>query len=327
MRDDIEVGDILGKGAFGKIEAIQSIKHHYPSADSAENCSHESSHEGDRDGNKVIKRLKSSLKKSTRDIAAKDLALESRFLHKFNHPNIIKLCGEGSNPGSLNFFLVLERIEKTLSHQILQWRHDEYIRNQNQTNQMQQLSILQDISSAMTYIHEQNVIYRDLKPDNIGLNHCNVAKLFDFGLAKELDLKDKVNEDQYKLTGCCGSRRYMAYEVASYKPYGHPADVYSFGIVAYEMWCLEQIWKNESIESHYQKAYVERRRPTMKRSVPLSIRKLIQSCWLHEPSARPQFSDIQNELQACKIDFTKKSNYLRNLNLMKCLKHSQRQNN
>ena len=56
----------------------------------------------------------------------------------------------------------------------------------------------------------QGLIYRDLKPDNIGFDHEERVKLFDFGLAKELKPELKAKSEGYLLTGNTGSRRYMA---------------------------------------------------------------------------------------------------------------------
>lgn len=53
-----------------------------------------------------------------------------------------------------------------------------------------------------------SIIYRDLKPENIGFDVYGNAKLFDFGLAKELRVEDQVDKDQYKASGRTGTRRY-----------------------------------------------------------------------------------------------------------------------
>ena len=58
------------------------------------------------------------------------------------------------------------------------------------------------------------ILFRDLKPDNVGFDIRGDAKIFDFGLAKELHPQDKVGADQFRLSGVTGSRRYMAPEGA-----------------------------------------------------------------------------------------------------------------
>jgi serine/threonine protein kinase len=77
-----------------------------------------------------------------------------------------------------------------------------------------------------------SIIYRDIKPQNIGSDIRGVFKLFDFGLAKELKDKDLVAPpDFFDATGACGSRRYMSPEVLLCKEYGLSADGGCFFIV------------------------------------------------------------------------------------------------
>jgi serine/threonine protein kinase len=68
---------------------------------------------------------------------------------------------------------------------------------------MYRIQIAIDIANAMQYIHSLNLVYRDLKPDNIGFTKNGVVKLFDFGLTRELKLIDKVTDgsNNYRLTG------------------------------------------------------------------------------------------------------------------------------
>jgi len=74
---------------------------------------------------------------------------------------------------------------------------------------IEQSYVAYDIGSALRYMHRHNIIYRDLKPQNIGFDVRNDVKLFDFGLSRELPLKDMTEEGMYKMTGQTGSRRYM----------------------------------------------------------------------------------------------------------------------
>jgi serine/threonine protein kinase len=144
----------------------------------------------------------------------------------------------------------------------------------------QRLKIASCIASALTYLHDNcRIIYRDIKPENIGFHkkfhpqcYCGyqrktgcrdgcscfveVTKLFDFGLAKELKPKYRKSHpaypglDTYKLTGCTGSRRYMAPEVCFSQPYNEKADVYSFGILLYQVTSLVTPFDGFSMGRH-----------------------------------------------------------------------------
>jgi serine/threonine protein kinase len=68
-----------------------------------------------------------------------------------------------------------------------------------------------DVVFSFLLCHANSIIYRDLKPENIGFDVYGNAKLFDFGLAKELRIEDKVDKDQYNASGRTGTRRYSKF--------------------------------------------------------------------------------------------------------------------
>lgn len=90
------------------------------------------------------------------------------------------------------------------------------------------LAIALDIARGMEYIHSQGVIHRDLKPENILFDEDFCVKIADFGIACEEAFCDVLAEDP-------GTYRWMAPEMIKHKPYGHKVDVYSFGLLLWEM--------------------------------------------------------------------------------------------
>ena len=89
-------------------------------------------------------------------------------------------------------------------------------------------------------------------------------KIFDFGLAKELDPKKrKVEGGLFNLTGLTGSRRYMAPEVILCKPYNLKADVYSFAIVCWELTSLKVAFDGYDVEKH-SRAVISGERPKLR---------------------------------------------------------------
>lgn len=157
----------------------------------------------------------------------------------------------------------------------------------------ERLSVAYDIASALSYLHERNIMYRDLKPDNIGFDVRGDAKLFDFGLATEFE-SDKTKKGTYKLTGDTGTIRYMAPEVALSQPYTFTADCYSFGILLWHMLSLEMPYARSSDTTVARMVLHGGHRPKIDGNWPSEVRRLLQDSF-GSPPRRPQMS------QACEI--------------------------
>ena len=175
----------------------------------------------DRSRKYVVKRLDTeSMDKINFLKGAVDLAMEARFLAALSHMNVIKLYGVSTDgPFADNFFLVLERVDETLTKRIKKWmdidRQCKGItgvftgskRKLRELTSEQMLSAF-EIAKGTSHLHEKKIIFRDLKPDNCGFNSSGVLKLFDFGLARELKDSERVKDGTYKMTGFTGALRY-----------------------------------------------------------------------------------------------------------------------
>jgi serine/threonine protein kinase len=147
-----------------------------------------------------------------------------------------------------------------------------------------------------------SLVFRDLKPDNVGVNLRGDYMLFDFGLAKELKKKDLVQApDSFKATGLTGSRRYMAPEVVLSDNYGFSVDVYSFGLVFWETMALKIPYgKGLSVAKHFQEVVQQGRRPDTSKTrkiISPRLQSVMEACW-SSPSTRPNFDAICEDLRA-----------------------------
>lgn len=156
----------------------------------------------------------------------------------------------------------------------------------------------------ITYIlFVSRIIYRDLKPDNIGFDSNGVLKLFDFGLAKQhINTCMKVN-DLYSLTGNTGSLRYMAPEVARKLPYDYRVDSYSFGLLFWQICKLAVPFQSFTVEMHNELVVHKGHRPEVDNMWPLAWRDLMKRCWHSNIYKRPEFGEIVEILQK-EVDMT-----------------------
>lgn len=136
-----------------------------------------------------------------------------------------------------------------------------------------------------------SIIYRDLKPDNIGFDVRDDVKLFDFGLAKELPQGD--DEDAvYKLSAETGTRRYMAPEVGLGKPYNLKADVYSFGILMWQILTLAVPFSGYTIGMFNKAVFDKGARPKLQPEWSEHISGLMSSSWTSKINDRPSFEEL-----------------------------------
>jgi len=131
----------------------------------------------------------------------------------------------------------------------------------------------------MHYLHKNRIVYRDLKPENIGFDNRGVLKLFDFGAAYEFPQDLDLNLE-HPLPGGEGTPTYMAPEVAMKRPYNLMADVYSFGIILWQITELKVVYqKYENCPLFYIVVIRGGKCPPISSSVPKRVRKLLNKCW------------------------------------------------
>jgi predicted Ser/Thr protein kinase len=149
---------------------------------------------------------------------------ESRALASLNHPNITAVYEAGKAEDL--FFLTMEYVDGVNLRQAQEGRGLE---------PGQALAIVPQICDALQYAHDQGVVHRDIKPENILLDREGRVKIADFGLAKLL----RPTEADPTLTGTqqvMGTLHYIAPEqIRTPQNVDHRADIYSLGVVFYEM--------------------------------------------------------------------------------------------
>jgi len=124
------------------------------------------------------------------------------------------------------------------------------------------------------------------------------VKIFDFGLAKELDpsLRHGCTE-YYELSGNTGSLRYMAPEVARSEPYNLTADVYSFGLLLWQVCSLELPYDGMNRQDHAELVVHGNERPPLDSSWSTPLRILMKRAWEPDPGVRPSMDSIYKILK------------------------------
>lgn len=146
---------------------------------------------------------------------------------------------------------------------------------------------------GMTYLHSGTppVLHRDLKSANLLLDESYTAKVCDFGLSR-LKAQDR------SMTGNCGTVQWMAPEVLANQRYAEPADVYSFGIIVWEMLTGECPYEGMSAIQCALAVLNGDHRPEIPSWCPPALSALIRACWEQNPERRPSFAQIIMALDA-----------------------------
>lgn len=205
----------------------------------------------------ALKHLKRRLVHSPKDFqrAACDLATEAAYMSALDHPNILAVRGlpvdglaafaDGDHDG---YFLITDRLTGTLGDRIQEWK---------KTNIDKVPSIKEkaeyalQVASALNYLHANRIVFRDLKPHNMGFaaDASGTIQLFDFGLCRELPAAVDGSNDVYEMSGV-GTRRYMAPEIINGSCYNAKVDVYSWAMVTWELLTGCKPYASYGVEEH-----------------------------------------------------------------------------
>jgi len=237
-----------------------------------------------------------------------DLAMETRFLASLEHENIVCLIGVASDGAFEDgYFIVLEKLNETLGRRVKIWmdmdRQCKGItgvftgsKKKAQRLKSEQMSAACSLVAGMDFLHQKNIVFRDLKPDNVGFTIDGRLKIFDFGLAKELRDEDRVEDGLYKMTGCTGSIRYMSPENLNGDPYNLKTDIYSWAMIMWNILALEPPFALYTEQMIIDRVCSRGYRPKIFSTWSARMSKTVRLSWGANINERPSFTEISAEL-------------------------------
>uniref|UniRef100_A0A1J3D6U0 Serine/threonine-protein kinase HT1 n=1 Tax=Noccaea caerulescens TaxID=107243 RepID=A0A1J3D6U0_NOCCA len=212
----------------------------------------------------------------------KQFTKEVTLLSRLCHPNVIKFVGAYKDPPV--YCVLTEYLPEGSLRSFLH-------KPENRSLPLKKLiKFALDIARGMEYIHSRHIIHRDLKPENVLLDEDFQLKIADFGIACEEEYCDMLADDP-------GTYRWMAPEMIKRKPHGRKADVYSFGLVLWEMVAGAIPYEDMNpIQAAF--AVVHKNiRPAIPGDCPAAMKALIEQCWSVGPDKRPEFWQIVKVLE------------------------------
>lgn len=208
LDDKYRIGEKIGSGGFGTVYRGEHILLHHPVAIKVFRPA------VGREGGESLERFR----------------LEGISACRVNHPNAVTVLDFDVSAGSLAY-LVMELLEGiSLSHQL---------RTEGKLSQIRATEIACSVCDALAQAHAAGIVHRDIKPSNVFLHGTNgeqTVKVIDFGIAKLTDESHRSGEHTMTMSGMfLGTPAYMAPERVFNQAYDGRADVYSVGVMIYEM--------------------------------------------------------------------------------------------
>uniref|UniRef100_A0A674DVE1 Ephrin type-A receptor 7 n=1 Tax=Salmo trutta TaxID=8032 RepID=A0A674DVE1_SALTR len=254
----IKIERVIGAGEFGEV------------------CSGRMKLPGKRDMSVAIKTLKVGYSEKQR----RDFLCEASIMGQFDHPNVVHL--EGVVTRGKPVMIVIEYMENGSLDAFLR-KHD------GQFTVIQLVGMLRGIAAGMRYLSDMGYVHRDLAARNVLVNSNLVCKVSDFGLSRVID---DDPEAVYTTTGGKIPVRWTAMEAIQYRKFTSASDVWSYGIVMWEVMSYGERPYWDMSNQDVIKAIEEGYRLPAPMDCPPGLHQLMLDCWQKDRADRPKFDQI-----------------------------------
>ena len=256
----LNMGEPFAQGAFGKL--------------------YRGTYNGEDVAIKILERPENDPAKA--QLMEQQFQQEVMMLATLKHPNIVRFIGACRKP--MVWCIVTEYAKGGSVRQFL-------MKRQNRSVPLK-LAVKQalDVARGMAYVHGLGFIHRDLKSDNLLIFGDKSIKIADFGVAR-------IEVQTEGMTPETGTYRWMAPEMIQHRPYTQKVDVYSFGIVLWELITGMLPFQNmTAVQAAF--AVVNRNvRPIIPNDCLAVLRDIMTRCWDPNPDVRPPFAEIVGMLE------------------------------
>ncbi|XP_024990305.1 probable serine/threonine-protein kinase SIS8 [Cynara cardunculus var. scolymus] len=256
--EDITLGERIGLGSYGEV------------------------YRGDWHGTEVA--VKKFLDQEITVESLEEFKSEVGIMKRVRHPNVVLFMGAVTRAPHLS--IVTEFLPRGSLYRLIH-------RPNNQLDIRRRLRIALDAARGMNYLHNCTpiIVHRDLKSPNLLVDKNWVVKVCDFGLSR------MKHSTFLSSRSTAGTAEWMAPEVLRNEPSDEKCDVFSFGVILWELCTLQQPWGGMNPMQVVGAVGFQHRRLEIPDDVDPAIADVIRRCWQTDPRLRPSFSDIMSTLK------------------------------
>ncbi|CAD5194278.1 unnamed protein product [Musa acuminata subsp. malaccensis] len=256
--EDLQIGERIGIGSYGEV------------------------YHADWHGTEVA--VKKFLDQGLSGDALEQFRYEVKIMSRLRHPNVVLFMGAVTRPPNLS--ILTEFLPRGSLYRLLH-------RPNVQLDENRRLKMALDVAKGMNHLHTSHptIVHRDLKSPNLLVDKNWVVKVSDFGLSR---LK---HHTFLSSKSTAGTPEWMAPEVLRNEPSNEKCDVYSFGVILWELATLRMPWSGMNPMQVVGAVGFQNRRLDIPEEVNPMVAQIITDCWQSEPNERPSFAQLMSCLK------------------------------
>ncbi|CAA0831481.1 Serine/threonine-protein kinase EDR1 [Striga hermonthica] len=251
--EDLDLGERIGLGSYGEV------------------------YHADWNGTEVA--VKKFLDQDFSGAALDEFKREVRIMRRLRHPNVVLFMGAVTRPPNLS--IITEFLPRGSLYRIIHRPHC-------QIDEKRRIKMALDVAKGMNCLHTSipTIVHRDLKSPNLLVDNNWNVKVGDFGLSR---LKHNTFLSS---KSTAGTPEWMAPEVLRNEPSNEKCDVYSFGVILWELATLKLPWSGMNPMQVVGAVGFQHRRLDIPKEVDPLVARIIWECWQMDPNLRPSFAQL-----------------------------------